>query len=65
MIVVENARWIVSFMRIKNSSDDSCAWTCEVKRDLKHKSMYIYDVTPADLAKEQQVFQPGEGVRSD
>jgi len=23
---------------------------------------YTYDVTPADLAKEQQAFQPGEGV---
>ena len=31
----------------------------------KHTSKYIYDVTPADLAKEQQAFQPGEGVRSD
>jgi len=32
------------------------------KAHTKQSSKYHYDVTPADLAKEQQAFQPGEGV---
>jgi len=40
----------------------SCGLSKEPSTVTQTTANYSYNVTPADLAREQQAFQPGEGV---